>query len=698
MSANEFLRSLYRDTGGWVMTSGKNQQGDWRDALTVNAINGDFTGSLHTGETERWFRVQPVADPDAGRGSDNTAAVVTLFADFDFAESSSSKTTHPFTDVDDVARFCTLHVPHPVSAVVASGHGCHVYWFLEPTDPEPGAALLKRFDSYLRDRARSEGKDLDAVYDLARVLRIPGTVNGKHPHRPVPVQLVALYPDRIYRVEDFDFLPEPKPAPAPAPLGPSEQSLDLGELPEPLRQRILTEDGNGDRSMAQVYLVHALLDAGLTVDQTWHAVHHNAPTVSKWGNRSDWWSQFSKIVSSHEAPTPPTVAELEEPPIEAYEPPTAETKPEPAQATEPSLPRFETGGVIFEQPAIPDSIWGDFERSLWASGEPFMLYAATGIGKTTIAQRVALAAIGIGKPQVLGYTVKQVEGNVLYIAADRPSQAKRSLRRMVTPEHRDTLDQRWLWETRRTVRTSHEIPGLLLQAALEAEACIVVIDSVKDVAAQPSKDESGQAFNDAIQECVVNGIDVLSLHHPRKASGDNDRKSLTLDDVYGSTWLTAGHGSVIALTGVTGSGVANLEHLKQPADQVGPFGVAIDYETGQVTTLGARDVVTYLQSRYPLHATTAEVVTHVIGDPKPSPAQDKQVRRSLHRAVEAGHVTVIEQESRSKNQPKLWQATSDGKQLTIGGKPGPNPVGHSVGHGGLDTPLDTVGQTLVDPC
>lgn len=56
-------------------------------------------------------------------------------------------------------------------------------------------------------------------------------------------------------------------------------------------------------------------------------------------------------------------------------------------------------------------------------------------------------------------------------------------------------------------------------------------------------------FNDAVQTCVANDVDVLSAHHSRKAPSEGYTK-LSLDDVYGSTWLMAGAGSVIALDGI----------------------------------------------------------------------------------------------------------------------------------------------------
>jgi replicative DNA helicase len=96
-----------------------------------------------------------------------------------------------------------------------------------------------------------------------------------------------------------------------------------------------------------------------------------------------------------------------------------------------------------DAPSIVESVWGSGHESLWAKGEPFLLCGPDGVGKTTIAQQLALALAGIVDPSLLGLPVATVE-RVLYIAADRPAQAFRSMRRMVTEDNREPLKDRLL--------------------------------------------------------------------------------------------------------------------------------------------------------------------------------------------------------------------------------------------------------------
>jgi hypothetical protein len=77
----------------------------------------------------------------------------------------------------------------------------------------------------------------------------------------------------------------------------------------------------------------------------------------------------------------------------------------------------------------------------------------------------------------------------------------------------------------------------------------IIADSVKDLAPGISDDKVGSAINLAWQEVIGRGIELMLLHHERKAANGAKRVH-SLDDVYGSTWLTPGLGSVIVLDGV----------------------------------------------------------------------------------------------------------------------------------------------------
>lgn len=268
--------------------------------------------------------------------------------------------------------------------------------------------------------------------------------------------------------------------------------------------------------------------------------------------------------------------------------------PEPQRATQ----RLKDGAAwLSGADAQTSPVWGDQERSLslWEAGEPCILAGPSGVGKTTITGQLILGSLGL-VPDVLGFPVAPAEGLVLLISADRPRQAVRSFSRMFHPEHEEQLrEQLRVWEgplpfdigkePEKFIEFLREIPGVTR----------VFIDSLKDVAFDLSKDEVGSRVNSAHQDAVAAGYDIFINHHQRKATSGGGKPN-SLADVYGSTWITAGAGSVVLLWGDPGSPIVELTHLKQPADQVGPLQIVHDHETGHSSVVETPDLLAIVRA------------------------------------------------------------------------------------------------------
>ena len=95
---------------------------------------------------------------------------------------------------------------------------------------------------------------------------------------------------------------------------------------------------------------------------------------------------------------------------------------------------------ILDSPSEVPAIWGEGDHVLWASGEPLFLVGPAGVGKTTLAQNLALRRHGIRDSELLGLPLAVDPRAVLYVAADRPAQAARSFARMVDETDRVGLD------------------------------------------------------------------------------------------------------------------------------------------------------------------------------------------------------------------------------------------------------------------
>lgn len=115
-------------------------------------------------------------------------------------------------DLDDepAARAAVTRFPLPPSALIWSGHGLHAYWFLAEPWTLTDAATRKAADAFLKRFGRTLAGDYidPAVFELARVMRLPGTVNRKGD--PVPVRLLELEPERRYTRDELaaHFVPE----------------------------------------------------------------------------------------------------------------------------------------------------------------------------------------------------------------------------------------------------------------------------------------------------------------------------------------------------------------------------------------------------------------------------------------------------------------------------------------------------------
>lgn len=129
----------------------------------------------------------PTTATESPRGSATDVSVLTtLFVDIDVRDPAAhKKTTLP--ESFEAAYLFLDELPLRPSAVVRSGHGLHVYWVLrEPiliadaAGMRDAAALLAGWEDFVYAQAARYGWKFDeGICELARVLRVPGTLNHK---------------------------------------------------------------------------------------------------------------------------------------------------------------------------------------------------------------------------------------------------------------------------------------------------------------------------------------------------------------------------------------------------------------------------------------------------------------------------------------------------------------------------------------
>jgi len=128
-----------------------------------------------------------------------------LWADIDVQDPVHRKPGLP-PDVDTVLAFLTTLERQP-TIIVHSGHGLQAWWlfstpwvFQQPQDRPQAAALAQWWHSSLSQQFQARQWTLDATHDLARVMRLPGSVNYKAV--PTPVQVLKQDGPRL-KLEDI---------------------------------------------------------------------------------------------------------------------------------------------------------------------------------------------------------------------------------------------------------------------------------------------------------------------------------------------------------------------------------------------------------------------------------------------------------------------------------------------------------------
>jgi replicative DNA helicase len=286
--------------------------------------------------------------------------------------------------------------------------------------------------------------------------------------------------------------------------------------------------------------------------------------------------------------------------------------------------------------AASDSVaaeWGYDNYIIWAKGEPLMIVGPDGVGKTSLGQQLLLARLKGGR--LLGLPVAKAEGKALLLAADRPAQAARSMRRMVTDADEELLRERLIVHRGPLPFELTQEPAWRLRNWIEEQgATELLIDSLKDIAPKLSDDEVGLTLSRAFQEVVAGGLELAVLHHQRKQSQGAPAPK-TLADVYGSRWLTACMGSVALLWGQPGDLVVDFRHLKQPIEEVGPFHVLHDHTRGTTTVHGQVSLDELLTASGPAGLTVKYAAETMFENDSPNSIE--KARRRLEALVAKGH-------------------------------------------------------------
>ena len=323
------------------------------------------------------------------------------------------------------------------------------------------------------------------------------------------------------------------------------------------------------------------------------------------------------------------------------------------------------GDALTHYGDAPTARWGTGDRLLWARGESLLIAGRTGVGKTTLTVSILAALIGL-ETECLGLPIAQA-GKVLYLAMDRPRQIIRAMTRRFHPDQYGQLNDRLIIRRGPLPSDLSKIPDLFLTMAQRYDAEVVIVDSLKDAAVKLTDDEVGGQINRAVQYLNQHDIDALVLHHNRK--GDATQKQgadyePTVEDVYGSNWITSGAGSVIILHGAPGAELVKMWHVKQPAEPIGPWTLEHDHNTGRTVVVRGFEILPWLRTRGTDGATALDAARaeHAKDTLKSQGLEAARAKRRLDGLVKTGCVErmgTFGRDSGGQQVATRWRVTAD---------------------------------------
>ena len=189
--ARQLLASLFAQAPGFIEHRYKPQGEGMQSRFYPNV--GAFLNAMSrwTVRADHYFGLATRKDSSSGR-KDNLPHLVCLHGDVDFGQERPHRTREEALAAIDA-------FPLTPSALVDTGNGFHVYWFLlKPLQAEGNLARVEAINKGIAQALKG-----DPVGDASRILRVPGTYNCKNPAHLKPVALVWCEPKRRYALGEF---------------------------------------------------------------------------------------------------------------------------------------------------------------------------------------------------------------------------------------------------------------------------------------------------------------------------------------------------------------------------------------------------------------------------------------------------------------------------------------------------------------
>lgn len=169
---------------------------------------------------------------------DNATGVGGIWLDVDVMDSAHKKNTLP-PDYETALKLVEEAFADKPTYVIDSGHGLQCYWLfniwqtITDTNRDVISSVLQRWNQHFRNVSASHGYDADSTFDLARVMRLPGSRNHKNRDNVKPVIEIMQRPELRYSISHMEEVVKDVSITATKGKPEKTTTVDLGKIAEP---------------------------------------------------------------------------------------------------------------------------------------------------------------------------------------------------------------------------------------------------------------------------------------------------------------------------------------------------------------------------------------------------------------------------------------------------------------------------------
>lgn len=224
----EWLARLYEKSPGYfgitAFAGGRPRKTQWFATSEIDAAEKVIL--KYADKADLYLSVGTHGEPQPTRGGESTIISIPGFwADLDIGEVGHKPASLPNPANESDALSIVDGLPEP-SMLMHSGGGLQAFWLFEngpwvfegPEDKAKAKKAIQEWANFLEDRGKQLGYHVDKVADLARILRVPGSINHKEGlKRPVQIRWLSKPGHDVDELSAFgvpdshNYDPDPQP-------------------------------------------------------------------------------------------------------------------------------------------------------------------------------------------------------------------------------------------------------------------------------------------------------------------------------------------------------------------------------------------------------------------------------------------------------------------------------------------------------